>query len=133
MKIKLLNSNYDEETGISTASIQTDYGIFTSTSKLHEEDKDIVSTYAGCQYAETKAILKYMKYRTKLIKQQIKGLEDCQKALMNLKDYNHNSVENRTIRKQIYLLKRQKKDFENRISSLTRSYASIYGAKKKYT
>ena len=57
MKIKLLSSNYDEETGISVASIQTDYGIFTGTSKLHEEDKHISSHYAGCQYAETKAIL----------------------------------------------------------------------------
>ena len=59
-----------------------------------------------------------MKYRVKLIDERIKGLENCQKALMNTRDYEHNSVENRTIRKQIYLLRKQKEDFKNRISSL---------------
>ena len=37
---------------------------------------------------------------------------------INKKDYNHNSSENRTIRKQIYLLKKQKQDFKDRITSL---------------
>lgn len=118
MRIKLINSNYDEETGISTAVINTDYGQFEGTSKLHEEDKHISSTFAGCQYAETRAIEKYMKYRIKLITEQITSLENCKKVLMNKKDYEHNSVENRTIRKQIYLLNKQKTDWKERLSSL---------------
>lgn len=118
MKIKLLNSNYDETTGISNVTILTDYGNFSGTSKLHEEDREISSSFAGCQYAEMKAIIKYMKYRIKLINERIESLENCKKVLMNKKDYNHNSSENRTIRKQIYLLKKQKQDFKDRIISL---------------
>lgn len=118
MKIKLLNSNYDEKTGISNVTILTDYGNFSGTSKLHEEDREISSSFAGCQYAEMKAIIKYMKYRIKLINERIEGLENCKKVLINKKDYNHNSSENRTIRKQIYLLKKQKQDFKDRIISL---------------
>lgn len=118
MKIKLLNSNYDEKTGISNVTILTDYGNFSGTSKLHEEDREISSSFAGCQYAEMKAIIKYMKYRIKLINERIESLENCKKVLTNKKDYNHNSSENRTIRKQIYLLQKQKQDFKNRIISL---------------
>ena len=118
MKIKLLNSNYDENTGISNVTILTDYGEFSATSKLHEEDKYISSSFAGCQYAEMKAIIKYMKYRIKLINERIYGLENCKKVLIGKKDYNHNSSENRTIRKQIYLLKKQRQDFQDRILSL---------------
>lgn len=119
MKIKLIDSYFDEENGISYARINTDYGEFEGWSQLHEEDKSISSTFAGCQYAETKAILKYMKYRIKLINERIKALEDCQKALMYRKNYEHNSVENRTIRKQIYLLKKQRTDWKERRNSLT--------------
>lgn len=118
MKIKLLNSNYDKDTGISKVTILTEYGKFSAKSKLHEEDKEISSSFAGCQYAEIKAIIKYIKYKIKLINQQIKGLENCTKVLMGRKEYNHNSVENRTIRKQIYLLKKQKKNLADKVLSL---------------
>ena len=61
MKIKLIDSWYDEESGNSYAKIRTDYGEFEGWSTLHEEDADLASKYAGCQYAETRAVLKYMK------------------------------------------------------------------------
>lgn len=118
MKIKLLNSNYDENTGISNVTILTEYGQFSGTSKLHEEDRYISSSFAGCQYAEMKAIIKYMKYKVKIINERIKGLDNCRKALENKKNYNYNSDENRTIRKQIYILNKQKQELKNKIFSL---------------
>ncbi|MGN0992828.1 MAG: hypothetical protein ACI4PE_02780 [Bacilli bacterium] len=119
MKIKLVQSNYDKETGISIATINTDYGIFSGSAKLHQEDKHIESSFAGCCYAETRAILKYMKYRLKLVNEQIKALENCKKVLENKKTYNHNSTENRTIRKQIYILNKQKLEWKKKINSLS--------------
>lgn len=118
MKIKLLNSNYDENIGISNVTILTEYGQFSGTSKLHEEDRHISSSFAGCQYAEMKAIIKYMKYKVKIINERIKGLDNCRKTLENKKNYNHNSDENRTIRKQIYILNKQKQELKNKIFSL---------------
>lgn len=118
MRIKLLNSNYDEDTGISNVTILTEYGEFSGTSKLHEEDKQISSSFAGCQYAEMKAIIKYMKYKIKIINERIKGLDDCRKILKGKKTYNHNSDENRTIRKQIYILNNQKQELKDKVFSL---------------
>ena len=119
MKIKLIESNFDRETGVSYAKIQTDYGVFVGSAKLHEEDKEYVSSFAGCHYAETRAIIAYMKHRVKLLNERIESLENCKKVLENRKEYDHNSVENRTIRKQIYLLKKQKAEWIQRISSLS--------------
>lgn len=131
MKVKLIYSHFDEESGISTAIINTDYGQFKGTSKLHEEDKNISSHFAGCQYAETKAILSYMKKRIEVIKYEIKSLEKCQKVLMGKKDYNHNSSENRTVRKQIYLLKKSKKMWEDRAESLHNKLLSLMEKREK--
>lgn len=118
MKIKMIKSNFDEMTGISEVTIATDIGEFSGTSKLHDEDRNISSSFAGCQYAEMKAIIKYMKYRVKIINERIKGLDNCRKTLENKKNYNHNSDENRTIRKQIYILNKQKQELKNKIFSL---------------
>ena len=74
--IKLIYSNFDEDTGISRVIIRTDLGDFEGSSKLHEEDRKISSHFAGCQYAEMRAIIKYMKTKIKIIKIQIKELED---------------------------------------------------------
>ena len=118
MKIKMIKSNFDEITGISEVTIATDIGEFSGTSKLHDEDRNISSSFAGCQYAEMKAIIKYMKYKVKIINERIKGLDNCRKTLENKKNYNHNSDENRTIRKQIYILNKQKQELKNKIFSL---------------
>lgn len=119
MKIKLIKSFYNKKTGISVAIINTDYGIFKGYSKLHEEDRDIVSNFAGCQYAHTRAIVKYMKKRVEVLSSQIKGLKDYQKVLQGKVSYNHNSMESRTLRKRIFILEAQKKNWQSKIKSLS--------------
>lgn len=117
--IKLISAKFDEETGISTASINTDYGIFTGMSKLHEEDRRISSKFAGCQYAEMRAVIKYMKKRIEVVTNQINGLENYQKILKGKAAYDHNSMETRALRKHIYILKKEKADWQSRINSLS--------------
>ena len=41
MRIKLIDSAFDKNTGVSYAKIQTDCGVFQAFSELHEEDKHI--------------------------------------------------------------------------------------------
>lgn len=117
--IKLYSSNFDENTGISTATIATDYGFFSATSKLHEEDLDISSSYAGCEYAEMRATIKYIKKRIEVLNNQITGLENYQKQLLGRADYDPKSTENIVLRKQIGILKREKEDWRRRKESLT--------------
>lgn len=117
--IRLYSSNFDEKTGISTATIATDYGFFSATSKLHEEDLDISSSYAGCEYAEIRATIKYIKKRIEILNNQITGLENYQKQLLGRADYDPKSTENIVLRKQISILKREKEDWRRRKESLT--------------
>ena len=119
MKIKLVDSWYNEENGESYAKINTDYGYFEAYSQLHEEDADIASRYAGCQYAETRAVLKYMKLRIKNLNLELKGLENCQKALEQKATYNPQELGCRTLRKQIHILKRERYNWQSKYKSLS--------------
>ena len=118
MKIKLTKSNFHVETGISNVVISTDLGEFNGTSKLHDEDRNISSSFAGCQYAEMRAVIKYMKRKMHDLDMQIKGLTDFQSSLKCRKDYNHISIENSKARRRIYELNKQKEIWEKRINSL---------------
>lgn len=118
MKIKMIKSNFDEITGISEVTIVTDIGEFSGTSKLHDEDRNISSSFAGCQYAEMRAVIKYMKRKMHDLDMQIKGLTDFQSSLKCRKDYNHISIENSKARRRIYELNKQKEIWEKRINSL---------------
>ena len=117
--VRLLSSDFNKETGISSATIGTDYGIFTASVKLHEEDLHISSRYAGCEYAEMKATIKYMKKRIEVINNQLKGLENYQKQLIKRNDYNSNSIENKILNIQMNNLKQEKADWQNKKESLT--------------
>lgn len=108
MKTKLLYSYYDKESGYSEAGIQNKFGRFMAHAQLHPEDKDYESSFFGCQVAEAKCMIKTHRERIRLINLQIKTLEDFEKVLKNLKDYNPKSIECRQLRKQIYLLKQEK-------------------------
>ena len=118
MKIKMIKSNFDETTGISEVTIATDIGEFSGTSKLHDEDRNISSSFAGCQYAEMRAVIKYMKRKMHDLDMQIKGLTDFQSSLKCRKDYNHISIENSKARRRIYELNKQKEIWEKRMNSL---------------
>ena len=115
----MIKSNFDEITGISEVTIATDIGEFSGTSKLHDEDRNISSSFAGCRYAEMKAIIKYMRQKIKNIQMQIKGLEDFQSNLATRADYNYNSIENSKARRRIFELKKQIISWNKKIDSLT--------------
>lgn len=121
MKTDLIFSEFDKETGISTAVIQTSLGIFEGTSQLWEEDVDIASSFAGCTYAELKAVRKAFKAEVKKINFQIKTLTDFQKVLKNLKEYNPSSIENKRLRKEIYLYEKKKKEILEVIEDITKA------------
>ena len=117
-KIKIITSEFNEQTGKSIVTIQTPLGLFTGESQLDEEDKAISSKYAGCQYAEMKAIMKYFKRKISNYKIEINALENFNKSMRNKKDYDNESAEMRSLRKEIYIKKKNIKDYEDRLNSL---------------
>lgn len=116
--IRICYSEFNSITGISTVTIKTKLGKFTGKTKLHSDDKDYISNYAGCQYAEMRAIEQYMKARVKIIKERLKGIEICEAAMKNTKGYNDKSIEAKAFRKQKYIMIAEQKRWKNRITSL---------------
>ena len=72
---KLIYSNYDPETGISIARIQTSHGTFKGKARVHPNDINIASHYAGCKYAEIRAYIRYYKFLAKLKQSAIEEIK----------------------------------------------------------
>ena len=72
---KLIYSNYDPETGISIARIQTPHGTFKGKARVHPNDINIASHYAGCKYAEIRAYIRYYKFLAKLKQSAIEEIK----------------------------------------------------------
>lgn len=103
MKWKLKYSNFDEETGISKVIISTSLGDFEGQSYLHEEDRDIMSQFTGCRYAELRAVMKFA--RAKIRNQQIKvsTLKNLIENLEKINNYDKDAAAARFIRKTYFI------------------------------
>ncbi len=129
MKYKLYNADFNEETGISTATIITDLGLFSGQSKLHEEDKDICSKFSGCMFAEARAIIKYGKMIIKVQKEKVKNLKILIDNLENMNNYNKNSVEARFIRKNYFIELNKLNKYKSNLNGLKNN---LYNDMKNY-
>lgn len=94
--IKLFDSNYDEESGISFVEIETDYGHFCGYSFLSDDDKEIASSFLGCELAEYRAIIQYFEKCLMRVDIQIKCIEDLKKRglVSNIADKRLSQYEN---------------------------------------
>lgn len=110
MKNKLLMSNYNPETKVSQAVIKNKEGIFLGVAYCHPDDTP--STMAGCRYAEARAHLKCVEAKMDKINMQIKGLKDLENIYKDKKSCSLDSPEARTLRKQIYILEKDKSELK---------------------
>ena len=117
-RIKRIFSEYNEDTGVSLVVLATDCGTFTGKATLHEDDAKYASNYAGCEYAEMRALQKYMKQKAAIARNQLEILYRMKKEIENRKYHNENSVEYKILMKQIYLLEDDKFQCEKNIKTL---------------
>lgn len=122
MKNKLIYSNFNPDTGVSTVIIQNKYGRFTGTAKLDEEDCKHPSKFQGCEYAEMKAIIAFLKERIKAYKLQAKTLHDCYQDMTQSPHFNKDSFEAISMKKhfikynhEITNLQQEIKTIQNRM------------------
>lgn len=113
---KLLYSNFNKDTGISTVIIRNKYGTFKGKSKLHESDKDYASNYAGCRFAEMKAEIKCLKKQKADKRLRLTELKYFKKMLEDTKGYNSESLEARKLRKRIYILNKEIQQLDDTIN-----------------
>ena len=118
IQMKTIASDYNEETGLSIVTISTDLGMFTGTAKLHPEDAEIASHFAGCRYAEMRAGIKYMKAKARETKQVLDSLTKIYKNLKQMNSFDKNFKGVKLFEKEIYLLEDEVETFKNNAKTL---------------
>lgn len=112
IRINTIASDYNEDTGISYVKIATDIGEFEGTAKLHPEDAEIASHFAGCRYAEMRAGIKYMKAKARIAKYTLNYLNNLYKNLKQMNSFNENYKGAKLLEKEIYLLEDEVETFK---------------------
>lgn len=117
--IKLLDSGYDKEEGVSYVTIETEIGNFDGYAFLHPEDEMIESSFLGCEIAEYRATIEYFKKKLRTLNIEIKTLENLRKDFKNTykEDYHDCEILERRMEQKLI----QKKEYEMIIYSLKKS------------
>lgn len=114
--IKILKAEYKD--GFSKVALSTDCGIFYGTAILHEEDKDIASSFLGCEIAEYRATIAYFKEKLKRINIEILTLENLRQDF--IKRYRENYHECELLEKRLKEKQILKKEYKDNIKSLNK-------------
>jgi len=118
IQMKTIASDYNENTGISMIKLSTDIGIFEGYAKLHPEDAEIASRFAGCRYAEMRAGIKYMKAKARISKYTLDYLNKIYKNLKQMKSFDENYKGAKLLEKEIYLLEDEVETFKTNAKTL---------------
>lgn len=113
--IKILKAEYKE--GLSQVILNTDCGTFYGTALLHEEDKDIASSFLGCEIAEYRATIAYFTEKLKRINIEILTLESLRQDF--IKRYRENYHECELLEKRLKEKQILKKEYKGNIKSLS--------------
>lgn len=108
--MKLIDCNYDKETGESVVRIEHMKKIFVGTAMVHPDDKEQASSYAGCSFAETRAIIAALKYERR---KKIQKCEECRKYLKACEQYKDFDKSSPTARCMYRQLNRRIKQVDN--------------------
>ena len=118
IQMKTIASDYNEETGLSAVTITTDFGDFIGYAKLHPDDAEIASHFAGCRYAEMRAVIKYMKEKIKISQYQLKPLKKIYYNLFNNRYYDIKNKGFKLLEKEMYLLEDDIETYKQYVKSL---------------
>lgn len=114
--IKLVYSNYDDETGISIVRIQTPEGTFKGKARLNPKDENVASKYVGCKYAEIRAWIKYYHYLSKIKASNIREITKLNNQI------NQDKTVPKRVKKwgaaHLNALTKEKKEYDDMIAEL---------------
>ena len=74
MKNKILESNYNKDTGVSTVTIESKWGTFTRSVVVQDEDKDIANKWDGCRFAHYLCTADMLKAKGKAFVERANGM-----------------------------------------------------------
>ena len=117
--IKLIEAHFDEESGISCVTLDTDLGKFYGYAFLNkEEDAEIASAYFGCELAEMEATLQYYDKKRYLLAQGLEALYSFRVDLKRNPQYNSESFEAQLLDRRIDQKENQKRIYDVMIKNL---------------
>ncbi len=117
--LKLIEAHFDEESGISCVTLDTDLGKFYGYAFLNkEEDAEIASAYFGCELAEMEATLQYYDKKRYLLAQGLEALYRFRVDLKRNSQYNSESFEVQLLEKRIGQKENQKHLYDVMIKNL---------------
>ena len=117
--IKLIESHYDEGSGMSYVVLNTDLGKFYGNAFLNqEEDSEIASAYFGCELAEMDATLQYYSRKRSILAQGLEALYHFRIDLKRNPQYNSESFEVQLLEKRIKQKETQKHLYDVMIKNL---------------
>jgi hypothetical protein len=117
--IKLIEAHFDEESGTSFVTLDTDLGKFYGYAFLNkEEDAEIASAYFGCELAEMEATLQYYDKKRYLLAQGLEALYSFRVDLKRNAQYNSESFEVQLLDRRINQKENQKRIYDVMIKNL---------------
>lgn len=119
--MKFISGSYDHNTGISTVVIQHLGVKFTGRAYLHPDDKENVSSYAGCEYAETRAKIKALKYERMIAKNKADMAIDLLKSCQCYKNFNTEDATAKVLYRQVNRRIKKVNELTDRINELMKS------------
>lgn len=119
--MKFISSSYDEETGVSSVTMQHLGKKFTGTAKIHPEEKEKQSAYAGCNYAEIRATIQGLKYERKLAKAKADEAIDFVKSCECYAQFDKDSPSAKAMYRQLNQRIKKVNDLADEINNLYRS------------
>lgn len=102
LKYKLVGSSFQPETHVSMVTINTDVGRFTGVAKCSKKDYEWESNYFGCELAEIRAGIKYMKAKLREAKAKKKVMQDYYNIVSSMASFNSQSPEMSKARRMLY-------------------------------
>ena len=98
----LISSYFNEKTGKSIVVIKHKKKIYEGTAKLHPEDVDKASKYAGCRFAEIRAEIKALKEEHKKEKAACEEIRKFVRACTQYANFDETSPTAKVMYRQLH-------------------------------
>lgn len=103
MELKIKNAKYEWDPDTGTATCSCDYNNikYTGIAHCHPEDQDMMNENTGMTIAEWRLQIQLLRVHREEVKTELKTLKQLYYSMTQSKNFNYNSYETKTLRRQI--------------------------------
>lgn len=130
MDYQLVESDYNKLTGKSFVKIKYKGKYYVGIAKLHPDDADKASKFAGCRFAEQRAIIKALKAE---LKQKRTACDECRKFVNAVTNYANFDPETPTAKAMFRQLNRRIKEVNNIIDEINATQEGLEKSIRQHT